>query len=154
MSSVARASFLPDTSAIVPLLCPWHEHHQASLAEMERRLRRHERMFVAAPAIVEAYAVLTRLPAPYRVSAADAHAMLKAGFMPPQRVVALTTTGYLGMLQAATGVGVAGGRTYDAVIAACARQAEVTTLLTFNDSHFRPLLHEDIDVVVPTEDRR
>jgi predicted nucleic acid-binding protein len=145
----ARIGFLPDTSVIVAALCGWHDHHEVSLAELERRLRRGEGMIVAAPALVEAYSVLTRLPAPHRLGAEDALAMLEAGFIHRQHVTTLTVAGYLGLLRSAPGAGVSGGRVYDAVIAACATEEKVAVLLTFNDGHFRPLLEPAIGVVVP-----
>jgi len=43
---------------------------------------------------------------------------------------------------------VGGGRTFDAVIAECARQAQPATLLTFNRRHFDPP-PEAISVVQP-----
>lgn len=149
MSEAPAGTFLPDTSAIVPALCPWHEHHGVALAELERRLGRGEEMIVAAPALIEAYAVLTRLPSAYRVSAEDAWRMLEVGFISDRRVVALAAAGYIALLRGASSSGVAGGRTYDAVIAACARQARVRTVLTYNAAHFRALVGEDIEVLVP-----
>jgi hypothetical protein len=43
---------------------------------------------------------------------------------------------------------VAGGRTYDAVIGACAEQGKASTVLTFNAADFTAL-GQDFDVVVP-----
>jgi hypothetical protein len=43
---------------------------------------------------------------------------------------------------------VAGGRTYDAVIGACAEQGKASTVLTFNAADFTAL-NQDFDVVVP-----
>lgn len=65
-------AFLPDTSCMVAAVCDWHEHHERAREEIERRLDRDEVMVTAAPALVEAYAVLTRLPAPHRLSPEDA----------------------------------------------------------------------------------
>ena len=55
--------FLPDTSCLVAAVCSWHEHHQATSAELSRRVEHGEVLVLAAPALVEAYAVLTRLSA-------------------------------------------------------------------------------------------
>ena len=43
---------------MIAAVCSWHEHHEAAANEIERRLAGRERMIVAAPALVEAYAVL------------------------------------------------------------------------------------------------
>jgi predicted nucleic acid-binding protein len=106
-------------------------------------------MVVAAPALIEAYSVLTRLPAPYRLSPADALRLMEANFMRPVQVVALPGEDYSAILHGAPTGGISGGRIYDAIIAACAHTANVRTLLTFNDSHFRPLAGPDLAVVVP-----
>lgn len=69
--------FVPDTNCMIASVCTWHEHHERTAAEIDRRLERSETLFVAAPALVEAYAVLTRLPPPYRLSPADALALVE-----------------------------------------------------------------------------
>lgn len=132
------ASFSLDTSCIVAAVCAWHEGHAVAADEIERRLDRGEVLTVPAPALVEAYAVLTRLPSPHRLSAADAWTLLATNFVQQATVVALTGAAYTTLLQRLAKEGVAGGRTYDAVIGECARQRQVAVLLTFNRRHFEP----------------
>lgn len=134
---------------MVPAVCSWHEHHDAASGEIDRRLLRGERMHVAGPGLVEAYAVLTRLPPPYRVAPSDALALLEASFMTPARTVTLDARAYLRLLRGAPSEGIAGGRAYDGVIAACARAAGASALLTFNDRHFLPFAGQGLEVVVP-----
>ena len=105
-------------------------------------------MIVAAPALVESYAVLTRLPAPHRLSPRDALDVLEANFIRAGKIVALDGASYRALLRRAPEEGVVGGRTYDAVIAACADKARAAALLTFNEDHFQPLRHQ-AEVVVP-----
>lgn len=130
--------FTLDTSCMIAAVCTWHEHHPAAVAEIGRRLEGGERLAVPAPALVEAYAVLTRLPAPHRLSPADAWALVKANFIEQAKIVALGGTAYVGVLRSLAKDAVGGGRTYDAVIARCASQANAETLLTFNRRHFDP----------------
>ncbi len=130
--------FTPDTSCMIAAVCTWHEHHVAAAAEIERRLGRGERLSVPAPALVEAYAVLTRLPAPHRLSPADAWALIQANFVDQAQVVALSGTGYARVLRGLAREAIGGGRAYDAVIASCASRAKAETLLTFNGRHFHP----------------
>lgn len=106
-------------------------------------------MMVAAPALVESYAVLTRLPPPHRLAPVDALALLEANFMSTGRIVALDGASYRSLLRRAPEEGIAGGRTYDAVIAACAHKARATALLTFNEGHFLPLQNGQMEIVVP-----
>jgi predicted nucleic acid-binding protein len=64
-------------------------------------------------------------------------------------VTALTSRQYPAVLRALAAGGVAGGRTYDALIAEAARRAGATTLLTFNQRHFDPP-PAGVAVVVPS----
>ena len=135
---MAAAIFAVDTSCMVAAVCSWHEHHEAAAAEIERRLDRRERLSVPAPALVEAYAVLTRLPSPHRLSAPDAWALIEANFVAQATVQALGSDLVVDLLRRAAAQAVAGGRTYDAVIGECARDAGAKVLLTFNRRHFDP----------------
>lgn len=123
---------------MIATVCSWHEHHKAAAAEIERRLDRGERVMVPAPALVETYAVLTRLPAPHRLAPADAWALVKANFVARRKVVALTGRSYAEVVRELAQQALGGGRSYDAVIAACARHARADVLLTFNHRHFEP----------------
>ncbi len=143
------AGFLPDTSCIVAAVCAWHLEHGPARAEIERRLDRAERMFVAGPAVVEAYAVLTRLPPPHRLAPHDAAALLEANFLQRGRMVTLDGGAYRDLVRRAPAEGIAGGRVYDAVIAACALKAKGVRLLTFNASDFLPFARLGLEVVVP-----
>lgn len=143
--------FLPDTSVMVAAICSWHEHHRAALAELEVRLTAGETMVVAGPTLVEAYAVLTRLPAPHRLSPGDAHALVAGNFVEGREIAVLDATGYASLIDRALANAVAGGQAYDAVIAACAGSAGVDALLTFNERHFRRIVEAGTSVVVPPD---
>ena len=132
------ATFALDTSCMVAAICTWHERHAAAVAAIEQRLDRGDRLAVAAHAIIEAYAVLTRLPAPHRLTPADAWALVKANFVEPATVVALNGPAFITLLNRLASTGIGGGRSYDAVIAVSASQAKANTLLTFNPRHFDP----------------
>jgi predicted nucleic acid-binding protein len=105
---------------------------------------------MAAHTLVETYAVLTRLPAPHRLSPADCRALIEANVSSETgEVVALTADDYRRLIHDAPNRGLSGGRTYDAVIAACARVGRADTLLTFNARHFAIFAGEDLAVVTP-----
>ncbi len=107
-------------------------------------------MVIAGPALVEAYAVLTRLPSPSRLAPANATALLTANFTGERaEIVVLDVPAYAGLLERAASQDVAGGRMYDAVIAECALEAKVETLLTFNRRHFESLVRPPLELVVP-----
>ena len=143
------ATFALDTSCMVAAVCTWHERHLAAVTEIERRLARGGRLAVAAHALVETYAVLTRLPVPHRLAPADAWALVKANFVESASVTALSGQAHVTLLRGLATQGIAGGRSYDAVISACARQARADVLLTFNPRHFDPP-PEGVSVIEPT----
>ena len=138
-----------DTSCMVAAVCAWHEHHAAATAELVARLGRSERLVVAGPALVETYAVLTRLPPPHRLSASDAYTLIAANFVEGREVVALDGHDYHGVIELASLGGTAGGQVYDAVLAACARRAGVDAFLTFNARHFDRYRTPGFAIVVP-----
>ena len=133
---------------MIAAVCSWHEHHEAAANEIERRLAGRAKMVVAAPALVEAYAVLTRLPPPHRLSPETALTLLENNFLKLATVIALDAKSYETLLLEAPKKKLAGGRTYDAVIGRCAEQGNASTVLTFNAAHFTAL-GEDFDVVIP-----
>jgi predicted nucleic acid-binding protein len=134
---------------MIAAICTWHEHHERAVQEIARRLDRGEPMIAAAPALVEAYAVLTRLPAPYRLSPTDALALLESNFISTTQIAVLDGKSYRTLLRQAPADGIVGGQTYDAVIASCALHAKVATLLTFNEQHFASFRAKGIEVIVP-----
>ena len=146
------ATFALDTSCMVAAVCTWHERHAVAIAGIEQRLDRGERLTVAAHALLEAYAVLTRLPAPHRLAPADAWALVKGNFVDTATVVALNAAAHIALLNRLAKMGMGGGRSYDAVIATCAGQAKVDALLTCNPRHFDPA-PEGVAVIEPTDAR-
>ena len=145
----ALAAFMPDTSCIVAAVSSWHEHHGRALKEIEFRLKRKQRMLVAGHSLIEAYSVLTRLPAPHRLSPKDAAALLKANFTKKRSTIALPPNAYHTLLDFVANAGVSGGRVYDVLIAAFARQGGAQALVTFNGAHFDGLAGDNLEIVVP-----
>ena len=143
------AAFLPDTNCMIAAVSGWHEHHLRAAAEFERRFARRETLAVAAPALVEAYAVLTRLPVAHRLASDVALALLEENFLARGKIAALDARRYANLLRDATERDIRGGRTYDAVIAACALRAKVRALVTFNDDHFAAFADRGLEIVVP-----
>ena len=92
--------FALDTSCMVAAVCGWHVRHAAAAAEIERRLDRGERMAIAAHAIAETYAVLTRLPAPHRLAPSDAWTLVRANFVDNASLVTLDGPAHVAVLEA------------------------------------------------------
>ena len=139
--------YLCDTSCLVAALCTWHEHHDRTKREIESRSATKSKMVLAAHSLSETYAVLTRLPPPFRLKGADARSLLEANWAHTE-TAHLTGSETWRALRAAEERGVIGGRTYDALISFAALKAKVETLITWNVRNFAPF-HEDIEVVTP-----
>jgi len=144
--------FALDTSCMVAAVCGWHARHAAAAGEIERRLERGERMAIAAHAVAETYAVLTRLPPPHRLAPADAWTLVRTNFVDNAALVTLDARAHVAALEWLAGAGIGGGRTYDGLIAACASASNVRALLTFNSRHFDPP-PRGVSIVEPADSR-
>ena len=63
--------------------------------------------------------------------------------------MALTGIAYTRLLRHVAKQNIAGGRTYDAVIAECAAKARAASLLTLDEEHFRQWENKKLESVVP-----
>ena len=139
-----------DTSVIVAALLGWHEAHAPALrALVAAREARGGRLLVPAPALIEAYVVMTRLPAPHRLAPADAVNLLSGSFENKADVVHLGESETWRFLREAAGRGIAGGRAYDVLILRCALKGGATHLLTLDRRDFDRLDPARIEIVAP-----
>lgn len=104
-----------DTSVAVPLLVTSHEAHRSVTEALGDRTAA-----LAGHALLETYAVLTRLPGDARVAPADAVRLLRERFEPAAVLDSRTARSAPEVL---AGAGVAGGATYDGLVALAARSA-------------------------------
>lgn len=100
-----------DTSVLVSAMLPWHDHHARAYEAVQG--------ISAYPAhvFVECYSVLTRLPAPYRLSPAAAFTLLDRV---PGSILTLPADRHVAALRHLSALGIKGGATYDGVVAATA----------------------------------
>jgi predicted nucleic acid-binding protein len=111
---------LADSSAAIAAFAPWHESHDAVARGLGRGAG------IVAHAAAETYSVLTRLQPPYRAPAAVAAAFLEERF--GRRWRGLPEAEQRATLASLPGLGIDGGATYDALIAAAAVHASATLL--------------------------
>ena len=97
-----------DTSVVIAAFAPWHEAHTAA-----RRAVTPDAV-VPAHVLTETYAVLTRMPEPFRMDAATVAAYLARQW--GGRVIAPDADLYESLAAAASMAGVTGGGTYDALV--------------------------------------
>lgn len=138
-----------DTSCLIATLCGWHDQNLDATAFLNQAVDRGDELLVAAHTLVEAYSVLTRLPAPHRMSPAAAVDLLGQN-VPAFRLVALQAEDYWPVLSDCAARGIAGGTVYDGLIAANATVGGADVLLTLNERHMRRVAGDSLEVVAPS----
>jgi predicted nucleic acid-binding protein len=110
-----------DTSVVIAAFASWHRSHDPARRALDGGLRLIEHC------ALEAYSVLTRLPAPHRTAGTVVLAFLRARF--PQPFLRLAAPAYRDFVFGLAEAGIAGGAAYDALIAATAARsnAELVT---------------------------
>jgi len=142
--------FLPDSSVLVATILDWHPHHVAASGHLQRLLEAGDEMCLAAHSLLETYAVATRLPAHLRLPPRTAWRLIDESYLRNGVVVGLAVDQRIELLPNLATQSITGGRVYDALIAATARDAGVDVLLTFNRRHFVGLV-PGLKIVVPGE---
>lgn len=97
-----------DTSVVIAAFAPWHESHTVA------RLAVTPDAVVPAHVLTETYAVLTRMPEPFRMDAATVAEYLSRQWS--GRVIAPNSQLYESLTTAAARAEVTGGGTYDALV--------------------------------------
>jgi predicted nucleic acid-binding protein len=143
-----RSPVALDTSVVIAALLSWHESHEAAAAALEASLADPAGAVLPLPALVEAYAVMTRLPAPHRLRPGDAAEVLRSSLEGRVRLVTLGEADAWLLIASLASSGIAGGRAYDALIAACARAAPAERLMTLNARDFAAVA-PDFELIVP-----
>ena len=138
-----------DSSCLVALACTWHERHEAVAGCLANAVGRGAPLLVPPHALIETYAVLTRLPPPHQVAPADALAFLTANANRWRTGAALSGDDTWRLLRESAEARVAGGAAYDGLIATSARFSGATAILTLNPRHFRRFEAAGLTVIVP-----
>ena len=101
-----------DTSVVVAAFASWHAQHAIADSIVDGKTR------LVAHCAVEAYSVLTRLPPPHRVAGHLVRDFLGARF--PHPYVGLEADHYAALIPRLVELGISGGASYDALVAATA----------------------------------
>lgn len=125
-----------DTSIIVAGLLSWHEHHRPAAAALGAALESAAPALVPIPALIEAWSVMTRLPAPYRVTHDVAGELLTLSLRDRCRLVGLREDETWRLVARLQHEGWTGKIAFDAHILACASAGGADALLTFNGRDF------------------
>jgi len=109
-----------DTSVVVPALLTWHEHHDIA------RPRLGDDVWASPHVLLEAYAVVTRVPLPRRLTPQAALELLRDRFA--QRTISLPFWDQFEALDTLAAAAIFGGASYDGLIALVARAAGAALL--------------------------
>jgi predicted nucleic acid-binding protein len=143
-------TFALDTNCIVASLLSAHTHHEATADAVNTLERRGARAVVIAHTILEAYAVMTRLPDKSRLDPVTARRVLTASWS-DCTTAGLSAAETWTLMDRVADSGLSGGRIYDAVIAQTASAAGVDVLLSWNVQHFERMPGSSMEVLSPAE---
>ena len=138
-----------DTSVIVAAVHANHPVHAVAAHWLDGAFVSHE-VVVAHHSIIEAYAVLTRLPAEYRLSPSEAERVLSETLQENVSVAPFSSESSWAALHSLAEAPSAGGATYDAFIIHLLLQAAVDVIVTYNAADFARLTRA-VRVAEPTE---
>jgi predicted nucleic acid-binding protein len=138
-----------DTSVLLAAFQSWHTAHSRCFSAVTSLLEKGDGLVIPLHALLECYSVMTRLPAPHRLSPRDALALLSDSFEGSAEIPSLSGEEGWSLLAELAPAAMAGGITYDAAILASARKAQAKTLLTLNLRHFERLPSKGIEIRVP-----
>lgn len=135
-----------DTSTLVAAMVEAHPSHNVALPWLQRV--NVDTGLVAAHTLAELYAVLTRLPVSPRIPPAMAWRLIQSNVLDGCEVVTLSGDDYVTLLQHVTGLAIAGGAVYDALLLHTAWIAGVDQVITLNAHDFRRVYPALVDRIV------
>ena len=127
-----------DTSVIIAAVHANHPVHLSSSRWLDAAFEAHE-VVVAHHSVLEAYAVLTRLPAKYRVAPSEAEIVLRETLEENARIAPFSAESIWTFMTRLTAVPAAGGAAYDGFIIRLLSEAGVEAIVTYNADDFRRL---------------
>lgn len=110
-----------DTSVLIASFASWHEHHDLAFLATGRTDA------VVGHCLIETFSVLTRLPAPHRMTAEVVSEFIERTFA-DHTVVALPPDEHRELVSGAAALGITGGAIYDALIGATCAKAGLKLL--------------------------
>jgi predicted nucleic acid-binding protein len=125
-----------DTNVLIAAFVQDHEHHTRALPLMQKIHAGHDQGFVSAHALLEVYAILTRLPRSPRIMPPQAATLIETNILGYFTVSAVAGREYGDLVRKLGQDGIVGGQAYDALHMMSAEKAGVERIFTFNVRHF------------------
>ena len=136
-----------DTNVVIASLLSWHEFHGRASAALTAARGRGERLILPLPVLVQAFSVMTRLPAAQGLPPEAAREALRASFRAVSDVVAPPAGSAWRLLDDAIAQRVRGGALYDFQILECAARAGATRLITLDPGDFVRFGERGVEIV-------
>ena len=127
-----------DTSIIIAAVHANHPVHLSTSRWLDAAFDTHD-VVVAHHSLLEAYAVLTRLPAKYRVGPSEAETVLRETVQHNARLAPFRAESMWNFMTRMTALPAAGGAAYDAFIIRLLSEASAEVIATYNVDDFRRL---------------
>jgi len=140
-----------DTSFLVPLFSVEHEFHEPTSMEWDRLRRANALFVVPCHALLECFAVLTRMPAPYRIAQEEMERLLIESFAKDAEIPLVLPQTVWSSIRSLVSTRLVGGKVYDAVIAQSALDAGAAVLLTWNTKDLLPVAPSGLEVATPSD---
>jgi predicted nucleic acid-binding protein len=132
-----------DTNVLVAAVIKQHADHERSFVVLERVLAGKDEGSVSAHSLAEMYAVMTKLPVPYRHTPEQALLSIEENVLKHFKIATLSGVDYAVLLREAAGTGIQGGTIYDALLLKSALKSNADRLYTLNLKHFQAIAPPD-----------
>ena len=133
-----------DTSVLIAAVIKQHIAHERAFRVLERIHDKKDEGIISVHSLAESYAVLTKLPPPYRHAPEQALLSIEENVVKHFKTVGLTGSGYATVLREAATARICGGTIYDAGLLATAANTGAEIIYTLNLKHFRAIAPPDL----------
>jgi predicted nucleic acid-binding protein len=131
-------SFL-DTNVLVAAVNDSHTHHSRAFPILSAVQNGKAEGFIAAHSLAEMYAILTKIPVPFRHTPEQALLSIEENVLSYFKIVSLAGVDYASLLRESAVIGVQGGTIYDALMLKAASKSGADRIFTFNIKHFEAI---------------
>mgnify|MGYP006445686069 CR=1 FL=1 len=138
-----------DTSVLVPAVVDQLANHEAAFSCFRGAKSDGGRAFGSCHVLAEAYATLTALPLPRRITALEESHLVRSNFAKRLELVSLSPDDYAEALEMTAGRGLISGQIYDALHIVAALKSGCWRIYTYNIRHFGKLVPSDMEITTP-----
>jgi predicted nucleic acid-binding protein len=136
---------LLDTSVLIAAVIAKHDAHAKAFPLLQRVQNGKDEGFVAAHSLAEMYAILTKIPPPYRHSPEQALLSIEENVLKHFKISSLAGSDYAALIREAAVAGIQGGTIYDALLLKSAEKANPDRIYTLNLKHFLAVAPKNLD---------